>query len=87
MSFVNPTEESQMLIDEIFREKIFRARATPPEQRFIEGFELHEMGIAMKRDGVRAQHPEFTPEQLDKEVSRRFASVRRVEEHSIYRPA
>lgn len=83
---MNPTEESQPLIDEIFREKVLRARATPPEQRFLEGFELFEMGMVLMRDSVRAQHPEFTADEVDREVSRRFDTFRRLEEQLIYRP-
>lgn len=83
---VNPSEEFLPLIDDIFREKVLRARAMSPEKRFLESFELFEMGVSMMRDGVRAQHREFTEEQVDQKVSRRFAVVRQMEEHGIYRP-
>lgn len=74
------------MMDEIFREKVLRARATSPAKRFLEGFDLLETGLSLMRDGVRAQHPEFTSEQVDTEISRRFALVRKIEERGIYRP-
>lgn len=82
---MNPTSEFQPLIDDIFREKVLRARATPPTERFMEGFELFEWSMTIMRDGVRAQHPQFTPDEIEKEINRRFAAVRRIEEQNIYR--
>lgn len=81
---MNPTNEFQPLIDSIFIEKVLRARATPPERKFMEGLELFEEVQERMRAGVRMQHPEFTTEQVEKEVSRRFKRIRQIEEHGIY---
>ena len=74
------------IIDEIYREKVLRARARTPDERFTDGLELFDESLAWMRDGVRMQHPGFSDEEIEAEVARRFARVRQIEDHGIYRP-
>lgn len=83
---MNPTEEFQPLIDQLFVEKVLRARATPPQQRFMEGFELFEEVEARMRAGVRVQFPAADEGEVERILAGRFARLRQVAEHGIYRP-
>lgn len=83
---MKPGEEFQPLMDDIFREKVLRARRMTPEERIRTMFELYEHGVRAMRGGVRAQHPEWDEAQITAEVSRRFARVRQVAEWGIYHP-
>ena len=83
---MNPPNEFQPLMDDIFREKILRARRQTPEERFATGLEMFDEGVAWMRDGIRMEHPELTPEEVDAKVAQRFARIRQIEEHGLYRP-
>jgi len=80
--------EFQPLMDDIFREKVLRARAKKVEGVLsLEGFDLFEGALAFIRDGVRAQLPGATEEDVQAEVARRLEIGRRLAEHGFYRPA
>lgn len=72
------------LQEEIYREKILRARAMTPEQRMAEVFELsdHQFGMmlagAMHRLGTRDEEAGW------KEVARWMKRLDRVREHGLY---
>ena len=83
---MNPPNEFQPLMDDIFREKILRARRQTPEERFATGLEMFDEGVAWMRDGIRMEQPELTPEEVDAKVAQRFARIRQIEEHGLYRP-
>ncbi len=76
--------EFQPLMDEIFRDKVLRARQQSPESKIALGFELFETALVRIRGGVRAQFPHFSEEQVEAEVYRRIARVRQVQEHGFY---
>jgi hypothetical protein len=83
-----PGSEFQPLMDDIFREKVRRARAEKVEGVLsLDGLELFEFGLVLMRDGVRSQFPEATEEQVQSEVARRLEIGRRLDEHGFYRPA
>jgi hypothetical protein len=76
--------EFQPLMDDIFREKVRRARRQSPESKFALGIELFEIAVVRMRGGIRSQFPEFTPEQVEEELRRRLARVRQIQEHGFY---
>ena len=83
-----PGSEFQPLMDAIFREKVLRARAEKVEGVLsLEGFDLFESALAFMRDGVRAQLPEATEDEVRAEVEHRLEIRRRLDEHGLYRPA
>lgn len=71
-------------MDDIFREKVLRARRQSPESKFEEGIELFEIAIVRMRGGIRSQFPDFTPEQVENELRRRLDRVRQIQEHGFY---
>lgn len=78
----------QPLMDAIFREKVLRARAEKVDGVLsLEGFDLFASALALLRDGVRAQLPEATEDEVREEVERRLKIRRRLDEHGLYRPA
>jgi hypothetical protein len=48
----------QTLIDQIYREKVLRARRMSPEEKLGAAFSLFEAACEMTRAGIRAQHPD-----------------------------
>ena len=84
LSGVEAPNEFQPLMDEIFREKVLRARRQSLEEKLVAGLDLFEESLVRMRGGIRAQFPEFTPEQVEAELYRRIARVRQVQEHGFY---
>ena len=48
---------SKALIDDIDRERIERARNTPPEEKLLDGPRLFDRACSVMRDGIRSQFP------------------------------
>jgi hypothetical protein len=49
-------EPTQELIDEIYRERVLRARRTPIEQKILAGADLFEGVCTRMADGLREEH-------------------------------
>jgi hypothetical protein len=47
----------QPLIDQIYREKVLRARRMSPEEKLGAAYALFETACEMTKAGIRAQHP------------------------------
>ena len=65
----------------IWREKIDRARRTPPAEKLIDGIELFNWACSVTAAGIRHQHPNWTDEQVRHEIDRRFAMAARRNNH------
>jgi hypothetical protein len=79
--------EFQPLMDEIFRDKVLRARQKTPERKFVLGLELFEESLVRMRGGIRAQFPHFTEEEVEQELYRRIKRVRQMQQHGFYSSA
>ena len=77
-------DQFQPLMDDIFREKVRRARLQSPERKLVAGLELFEESLVRIRGGVRAQFPDFSDDEIDAEVRRRIDRVRQVQEHGFF---
>jgi hypothetical protein len=75
-------EPSQELIDSIYIEKVLRARSMTPEQKLLDGPRLFAFACEASRAGIRAQHPQATPEQVDELLRERFALLDHLEKMS-----
>jgi hypothetical protein len=71
-----PTRE---LVDELYRDQIRRARATPPEQRLLDGIRLFEFACRVMMDGIRDQNPEADEARVHEILAQRFDLMRRLE--------
>jgi hypothetical protein len=52
-----PMEPTRELIDQIYREKVLRARRTPLRDKLLSGADIFEEVYERMAAGVRAQHP------------------------------
>lgn len=74
---MQPTQE---LIDSIYREKVLRARETPPEIKFFAGPQLFRYACEITKSGIRQQHPDFDEAAVLRELERRLEIRRRLED-------
>ena len=51
-------------------------RRMTPEQKLIAAFDLYNTARELKAAGLRMQHPDWTHDQIQKEVSRIFLHAR-----------
>lgn len=79
--------ELQSLQDDLFRSKVQRARRMSLDERLMEGLRLFDRGVSLMRDGIRGQHPEFDEAQIEREVHRRLAIAKRLDDAGLYRDA
>ncbi|MBS0266923.1 MAG: hypothetical protein JSS02_33660 [Planctomycetes bacterium] len=69
----------QILADEIERERISRARNTPPAEKFLVGIRLFESSCRLIAAGVRQQFPDADESQVAEIVRQRLEIARRLE--------
>jgi len=74
---MNP--EFQPLADAIYRERVLRARAVPPERRILEGPQLFDFACSASLAGLRQEMPGATDAELRRGLRRRLAIGRRLE--------
>ena len=82
---MNGADESQAMMDAIFREKVRRAREISPSEKLFSGLELFEEVEARMRAGVRQEFPGASEEEVERRLRQRFARLRQIEEHGFYR--
>jgi hypothetical protein len=57
-------EPSEQLVEEIYREKVLRARKMSPGEKILAGPELFDFACAWTRAGILREHPRATEQQL-----------------------
>jgi hypothetical protein len=67
------------LADEIYRERVVRARNASPEEKILAGQRLFESACRITLAGIRDQNPAITEEQCRKILRERLAWRRRRE--------
>ena len=73
-------EPSQQLIDELYRERIERARRIPPAQRVVEGLRHSVIAVEVMRDGIREQCPDADEKKINDILIRRVNRLRLLED-------
>jgi hypothetical protein len=73
---MKPTRE---LIDELYRERVLRARQTPPEEKLLAGPRLFEFACRIMADGIRHQYPEADEDRVQQILAERLALADRLE--------
>ena len=73
---MKPTQE---LIDAIYRDKVLRARRSPPEDKFLAGFSLFEYACAITMAGIRNQFPDADEAEVLRILKDRFRLRARLE--------
>jgi len=79
-------EEIDALADEIYRDKVLRARAEDPAEKFLDGLRLFEEALKFTRAGVAMQLGTDDEEEIARGVQRRFDKIRKIEERDLYYP-
>ncbi len=72
---MGPTKE---LIDDIYRERVLRARRTPIEQKILAGAELFDSACEVTCAGIRHQYPEADEARVQAILRERLALGRRL---------
>lgn len=65
--------EFKPLADAIYRERVLRARRTPPEKRILQGPELFDYACSISMCGLRQEMPNATDAELRQGLRRRLA--------------
>ena len=73
-------EPTKQLADDIYRERVLRARAMPIDQKFLAGAELFESACRLTCDGIRHQNPGIDEAQVQQILRERLALRRRLEQ-------
>jgi hypothetical protein len=72
-------EPSRQLIDDIFRERVLRARRTPPEEKLLDGPRLFDFACRIAMDGIRNEFPDADERRVREILAQRIALQRRLE--------
>ena len=75
---MGPTQE---LVDELYVDKVLAARQRTFEQKFLATCELFEAVVERMKAGIFMQNPGATEEEVIRELHRRFAISRLLENH------
>jgi hypothetical protein len=71
--------EFQDLADELYRERVLRARHTPPEERILDGPRLFDYACSITLAGLRLEHPNASEEELRQLLHQRLEIERKLE--------
>lgn len=80
-------ESLKALQDEIFIDKVLRARRRSIGEKFLDGPRLFDVVCERMRNGIRTQYPDCTAERVEAELQRRLVIRRRIDEAGIYQNA
>jgi hypothetical protein len=75
-------EPTQELIDDLFRNRVLRARSTPPEEKLLQGPRLFDMCCRIMADGIRNEFPGADEQRVQEILAQRIALLRRLENGS-----
>jgi hypothetical protein len=74
------------LQDELFRQKVLRARRMTPSERLDEAFQLSQAMLEEMHSGAMQQCGFTDPTDGWDEVARRLARQRSLQDHNLYQP-
>lgn len=77
-------EEIRQLAEDIFREKVLRARRTPVDQRIEQGPQLFDWAVRQTLDGIRHRYPDADENRVRAILAKRMRIKRRLDEAGIY---
>lgn len=73
-------EPTQELIDDIYRERVLRARRMSPAEKLLAGGQLFDMACQITMAGIRHQHPDADENRVRQILVERIALRQRLEE-------
>jgi hypothetical protein len=72
-------EPNRELIDELYRERVRRARETPLGEKLLAGPRIFERSCRIMADGIRNQFPDADERRVQGILTQRLALIRRLE--------
>jgi hypothetical protein len=72
-------ESIKELADDIYRERVLRARAAPLEEKLVAGPQIFESVCRIMADGIRHQFPEADAARVGEILRQRLQIARRLE--------
>lgn len=79
-------QPSKELIDQLYRERVLRARAMPPEEKVALGLRLFDRSCRIMADGIRDEFPDADEERVQEILRARLALARRLEQTPWHTP-
>ena len=80
---MQPTTE---LIDDIYRDRVLRARQVDPVEKMLDGPRLFDQACKMMRAGIQNQFPDADADRVRQILAQRVDRIRQLDEHGIYQP-
>ena len=77
--------ESTNLQHSIHRAKLDRSATLSLEQRLREGADLFDDSMRWIRSLIQAQHPEYSAQDIEREIERRKQISKRIDDAGLYR--
>jgi hypothetical protein len=77
----------QPLADALYRERVLRARRTPPEERILDGVRLYDQAVERMKLGVQLKNPQAEPAEIENLLRQRIRHLWKMSDHGYYRPA
>jgi hypothetical protein len=71
-------EPTKDLLDALYRERVLRARRTPPEQKFLDGAQLFTAACQRMLAGIRREFPEADDRRAQEILTQRLALLQRL---------
>jgi hypothetical protein len=72
-------QPTKQLADDIYRERVLRARDTPAEQKLVDGPQIFERVCRVMADGIRHQFPDADENRVREILRQRLQLARRLE--------
>jgi hypothetical protein len=72
-------EAIKELADDIYRDRVRRARQVPMGQKILDGPQLFDMACRLMKDGIRHQFPDADERRVEDILRQRLAILRRLE--------
>src|SRR5947209_426522 len=66
-------EPDRELLDDLYRERVLRARRTPPEEKLLEGPRLFDLACRIMADGIRDENPGVDEQRVQELLTQRLA--------------
>lgn len=70
----------QPLADALYRERVLRARRTPPEERIMDGPRLFDYACTITLAGLRTENPNATEAELREALRQRLVLAEKLEQ-------
>ncbi len=73
---MQPTQE---LIDDIYQERVLRARRTSGEEKLLDAARLFDLACRIMADGIRDEYPDADEQRVREILAQRVNLIRRLE--------